>query len=121
METLQQAWEEYIVRLKADRNPAAQPFSLALLRIRDANSFEAITANNIEQKFIEAERNALFHFLQQRLQNKLLQFTVTVEDKQEDRAPVEVTLTSKEQFMKMAEQYPVIWDLKERLRLELDY
>jgi DNA polymerase III subunit gamma/tau len=121
METLQQAWEEYIVRLKADRNPAAQPFSLALLRIRDANSFEAITANNIEQKFIEAERNALFHFLQQRLQNKLLQFTVTVEEKTDDRNPVEVTLTSKEQFMKMAEQYPVIWDLKERLRLELDY
>jgi DNA polymerase-3 subunit gamma/tau len=34
---------------------------------------------------------------------------------------VEVTLTSKEQFMKMAEQYPLIRDLKERLRLELDY
>jgi DNA polymerase-3 subunit gamma/tau len=121
MGSLQQAWEEYIIRLKADRNPAAQPFSLALLRIRDANSFEAVTANNIEQKFIEAERNALFHFLQQRLQNKLLQFTVTVEEKTDDRAPVEVTLTSKEQFMKMAEQYPLIWELKERLRLELDY
>jgi DNA polymerase-3 subunit gamma/tau len=34
---------------------------------------------------------------------------------------VEVTLTSKEQFMKMVEQYPVIRELKERLRLELDY
>ncbi len=121
METLQKAWEEYIIQLKADRNPAAQPFSLALLRIKDANSFEAVTANNIEQKFIEAERNALFHFLQQRLQNKLLQFTVTVEEKNDDRAPVEISLTSKEQFQKMAEQYPVIRDLKERLRLELDY
>lgn len=121
METLQKAWEEYIVQLKADRNPAAQPFSLATLRIRDINSFEAVTANNIEQKFIEAERNALFHFLQQRLQNKLLQFTVTVEERTEDKVPVEVTLTSKEQFMKMVEQYPVIRELKERLRLELDY
>jgi DNA polymerase III subunit gamma/tau len=121
METLQKAWDGYIVKLKAERNPAAQPFSLAVLRIKDANSFEAITANNIEQKFIEAERNTLFHFLQQHLQNKLLQFTVTVEEKNDDRAPVEVTLTSKEQFMKMAEQYPVIWDLKDRLRLELDY
>jgi DNA polymerase-3 subunit gamma/tau len=121
METLQKAWEEYIVQLKADRNPAAQPFSLATLRIKDVNSFEAVTANNIEQKFIEAERNALFHFLQQRLQNKLLQFTVIVEERAEDRAPVEVTLTSKEQFMKMVEQYPVIRELKERLRLELDY
>jgi DNA polymerase-3 subunit gamma/tau len=121
METLQKAWEEYILQLKADRNPAAQPFSLATLRIRDVNSFEAVTANNIEQKFIEAERNALFHFLQQRLQNKLLQFTVTVEERTDDKAPVEVTLTSKEQFMKMVEQYPVIRELKERLRLELDY
>ncbi len=121
METLQKAWEEYILQLKTDRNPAAQPFSLATLRIKDVNSFEAVTANNIEQKFIEAERNALFHFLQQRLQNKLLQFTVTVEERTDDKAPVEVTLTSKEQFMKMVEQYPVIRELKERLRLELDY
>lgn len=121
VESLQKAWEEYILQLKADRNPAAQPFSLATLRIRDVNSFEAVTANNIEQKFIEAERNALFHFLQQRLQNKLLQFTVTVEERTDDKAPVEVTLTSKEQFMKMVEQYPVIRELKERLRLELDY
>lgn len=121
METLHKAWEEYIIKLKADRNPAAQPFSLALLRIKEANSFEAITANNIEQRFIEAERNILFHFLQERLQNKLLQFTVTVEERNEDRAPVELTLTSKEQYLKMVDQYPVIRDLKERLKLELDY
>lgn len=121
METLRKAWDEYILKLKAERNPAAQPFSLAVLRIKDANSFEAVTANNIEQKFIEAERNTLFHFLQQHLQNKLLQFMVTVDEKNDDRAPVEITLTSKEQYMKMVEQYPVIRDLKDRLRLELDY
>ena len=120
-ETLQKAWAEYIVKLKTARNPAAQPFELAILRIKDENSFEAITANNIEQKFIEQERNALFHFLQLHLHNKLLQFVVLVEEKNVDRPPVEITLTAKEQFQKLADQYPIIKELKDRLRLELDY
>lgn len=120
-DTLKKAWEEYIVQLKAARNPAAQPFQTALLRIKDTNSFEAVTANNIEQKFIEQERNALFHFLQQHLHNKQLQFSVLVEEKNEDRPSAEPTLTAKEQFQKMTELYPVIKELKDRLRLELDY
>lgn len=120
-ETLQKAWAEYISKLKADKNPAAQPFELALLRVKDENSFEAVTANNIEKQFIEQERNALFHFLQLQLQNRLLQFNVVVEEKAEDRPVMEITLTSKEQFQKMAEQYPLVKELKDRLRLELDY
>ncbi|HNR16098.1 MAG TPA: DNA polymerase III subunit gamma/tau [Chitinophagaceae bacterium] len=120
-ETLQKAWAEYISKLKANKNPAAQPFELALLRVKDENSFEAVTANNIEKQFIEQERNALFHFLQLQLQNRLLQFNVVVEEKTEDRPAMEITLTSKEQFQKMTEQYPLIKELKDRLRLELDY
>lgn len=120
-ETLQKAWAEYISKLKANKNPAAQPFELALLRVKDENSFEAVTANNIEKQFIEQERNALFHFLQLQLQNRLLQFNVVVEEKAEDRPAMEITLTSKEQFQKMTEQYPLIKELKDRLRLELDY
>jgi len=120
-ETLQKAWAEYISKLKTNKNPAAQSFELALLRIKDENSFEAVTANNIEKQFIEQERNALFHFLQLQLQNRLLQFNVVVEEKSEDRPVMEITLTSKEQFQKMAEQYPLVKELKDRLRLELDY
>jgi DNA polymerase III subunit gamma/tau len=119
--SLQQAWNEYITQLKTSKNPAAQPFDLAILRIKDENSFEAVTANNIEQKFIDQERNRLFPFLQQKLKNKLLQFNVIVEEKAEDRPNVEIPLSSKDQFVKMAEQYPMIKELKDRLRLELDY
>ncbi len=121
LEKLQNAWTEYILKLKEAKNPAAQPFELAVLRIKDDNSFEAVTANNIEQKFIEQDRNKLFVFLQERLQNRLLQFNVTIEEKAEDRPPVEIPLNSKEQFQKMAEQYPLIKELKDRLRLDLDY
>lgn len=121
METLQLAWAGYIQKLKAARNPAAQPFELAQLQINDESSFEVITANNIEQKFIEAERNELFAFLQQELKNRLLQFNVTVNENPEERPVVDAPLSSKDQFLKIAEQYPLVKELKDRLKLDLDY
>jgi DNA polymerase III subunit gamma/tau len=120
-EDLHTAWNHFIMKLKEAKNPAAQPFSLATLRIKDENTFEAVTANNIEQKFIEQERNSLFVFLKDKLQNRQLQFSVLVEESLTDRPAIEPTLTSKEQFLKMSEQYPLIKELKERLKLDLDY
>lgn len=120
-ETLKASWANYIKKLKAEKNPAAHSFEMAILRIRDNNSFEAVTADSIEKQFIEQDRNRLFAFLQEQLHNRLLQFTVIVEEKKGTRSPQEIPLTVKEQFMKMAEQYPMIKELKDRLRLELDY
>jgi DNA polymerase-3 subunit gamma/tau len=120
-EELRLVWDEYVQKLKEGRNPAAQPFELALLEIKDVNSFEVITANNIEQKFIEQERNYLFAFLQQQLKNRSLQFTVIVRGNPEQQPKIDVPLSSREQFQKMSEQYPLIKDLKDRLKLELDY
>lgn len=126
-EPLQQAelarvWANYVQRLKDAKNPAAQPFEMALLEIKDENSFEVVTSNNIEQKFIEQERNALFSYLQQHLKNRLLQFTVVIRDNPDQpKIQIEAPLSSKEQFLKMAEQYPLVKELKDRLRLELDY
>lgn len=121
LESLQKAWAAYVVKLKEARNPAAQSFDLAALRIKDDNSFEAVTANNIEQKFIEQDRNHLFAFLKEQLNNRSLQFTVLIEEKASDRPVVEIPLNSKEQYQKMIDQYPLVKELKERLRLDLDY
>src|SRR5688572_10400296 len=112
---LQQAWNAYIQKLKENRNPAAQPFELAQLQVKDENSFEVITANNIEQRFIEQERNNLFGFLQQQLRNRLLQFTVIIRENTGEQPVIDVPLSSKEQFLKMAEQYPLVKELKDRL------
>lgn len=119
--SLREAWDQYIRLLKELKNPAAQSLQLAILQVKDENSFEAITANNIEQKFIEQERNRLFQFLRDKLQNSLLQYTVTISEKPQVREHIEATLTSKEQFLKLIEQYPLVKELKERLRLDLDY
>lgn len=120
-EELQKAWADYVVKLKDAKNPAAQPFELAVLRIRDENSFEAITANSIEKQFIEQDRNKLFVYLRERLQNRLLQFSVTVEEKAENRPVIEIPLSSSEQYNKMVELYPLVKELKDKLNLTLDY
>jgi DNA polymerase III subunit gamma/tau len=121
LEELQKVWSDYTQKLKEARNPAVQSFDLALLEIKDENSFDVITTNNIEQKFIEQERNHLFAFLQQHLKNRLLQFTVIVRGNAEQQPKIDIPLSSREQFQKMVEQYPLIKELKDRLRLELDY
>lgn len=120
-ESLKQAWANYVQKLKDEKNAAAQPFEMAVLRIKDENSFEAVTANIIEKQFIEQDRNKLFAYLKDKLQNKQIQFNVIVEEKAIDRPAVEVTLSSSQQFQKMMEQYPMIKELKDRLNLSLDY
>ncbi len=118
---LQQAWAHYVEQLKAARNPAAQPFELARLHIEDKNSFQVFTSNNIEQKFIEQERNKLFEFLQQQLQNRMLQFVVLVEENQTPREAADIPLSSKEQYQQLVTQYPLIKTLRDRLQMDLDY
>jgi DNA polymerase-3 subunit gamma/tau len=119
--TLDSAWQEYVKLLRHEKKPSAHSFEMAQLRIKDENSFEAVTADTIEKQFIEQDRNKLFTFLKEKLQNKSLQFSVTIEENKQDGPPKEVSLTAKEQFLRMTEQYPLVKELKERLRLELDY
>ena len=121
LESLQTAWAGYILNLKEAKSPAVQSFELAHLQIKDENCFEVITSNNIQQKFIEQERNHLFAFLQQQLKNRLLQISVFVFENPQERKAAEISLSSREQFIKMVEQYPLLLELKERLRLDLDY
>ena len=120
-EQLNQAWKKFVATLKEAKNSAAQSFDLATLRIKDDNSFEAITANNLEQKFIEKERLHASAFLQQELNNRYIQFAILIDEQNVQKEPMQVPLTSREQFQKMSEQYPLVKELKDRLKLDLDY
>jgi DNA polymerase-3 subunit gamma/tau len=118
---LQEAWNSYTAKLKENKNPAAQSFELAQLIILNDSSFEVITNNNLEHKFIEQEKRILSEHLQKVFANKLLNFTVKITENPVEFAPAEKTLSKKDQFLVMTEQYPMIRELKERLKLDLDY
>jgi DNA polymerase-3 subunit gamma/tau len=121
LETLQAAWTEYVQKLKSEKNPAGTNFEMAELKIQDANSFIAIVTNNIQLRFIEQGGQKASQFLREKLHNNLLEFFIVMEENKEEKIPVGTPLSSREQFLKMSEKYPLVKELKDRLRLELDY
>ena len=121
MVKLRMGWEKFISQLKETKNPAWTSFEVAELNIKDANSFEAIVNNNIHQKFLEFERNKVSAFLQKELCNRLLQFNITLIEGQQEKIVTDLPLSSREQYQKIIEQYPMVKELRDRLRLELDY
>lgn len=94
---------------------------MAELKIVDNNSVEIITDNNIQQKFIEQERADLVDDLQQHFFNRQLTYTVIIIEKGGTDEMARKPLGSREQYQKIIESYPLVKELKDRLRLELDY
>jgi DNA polymerase-3 subunit gamma/tau len=120
-EALQKAWAVYAQQLRDAKNHALQSFERATLKIVSGQSFEVITNNNLEQKFIEQEKRSLSDFLQKTFSNKAISFTIVVQENDGTDEPEEKQLNKREQFLRIAEQYPLVKELKDRLRLELDY
>jgi DNA polymerase-3 subunit gamma/tau len=120
LEELQQAWNEYTTQLKERKNSAWQGFEMAELRVQDKNNFIALVSSNIDLRFIEQEGLRVSQFLRKKLQNNELQFLIVMQENKELKT-TETPLTSREQYQKMIEMYPLIKELKEKLRLELDY
>jgi DNA polymerase-3 subunit gamma/tau len=118
---LQQGWDEFTLLLKQQQNAAWQNFEMAVLQIVDPNSFLAKTTNNIQFRFIETNGLSATEFLKKRLQNNLLQFFVVMEENKDPLPLADMPLSSRQQFQKMIEEYPLVRELKERLKLDLDY
>jgi DNA polymerase-3 subunit gamma/tau len=118
---LQEAWKKFIQLLKEKKNPAWQSFELASLIIKDANSFEATAANNLQQKFLELERNKACEFLQKELGCRKLKFSILLLENDQRIDQGDIPLSSKEQYQKIVEQFPMVKELKDRLKLDLDY
>ena len=121
-EELKLCWNLFIEKLNGKKNHSAVTnFKMAELKIVDNNSIEIITENNIQQKFIEQERAELVDDLQQYFCNRQLTYNVIIIEKEGTGEPAEKPLSSREQYLKIIEEYPLVKELKDRLRLELDY
>ena len=120
-EALQLAWNAFTLQLKEAKNPAGQSFDLAVLRIKDNSSFEIVTPNNLQCKFIESERVKLSEYLQQYFNNRQLTFFIIIEEQTDLSQQADLPLNSREQYQKIIAEYPLVKELKERLRMDLDY
>ena len=121
-ESLQKAWNDFIETLAGKKNHSAVTnFKMAELKVVDENSFDIITQSNMHQKFIEAERSGLIHFMQQFFNNRSLKYQLLLEEKEATAESGEKPLNTKQQYQLLAEEYPLIKELKDRLKLELDF
>lgn len=120
-ERLQAAWENFTQQLRDTKNPASQSFVMARLQINNHQHFTIVTNNNLEQKFIEGERRPLSEYLCTVFNNRSLLFVIEVDENVVYQETAEKTVTSREQFIAIIEEYPLVRELKDRLRLELDF
>ena len=120
-EPLMEVWYLFTTELKKNKNSAAQSFEGAELRILDGLRFEILTNNNLEQRFIEQEKRKLSDLIQLRFRNKNISFSVVIREQKAQNVPQEKTLTKRDQFYQIAEMYPLVKELKDKLKLELDY
>lgn len=121
-EELENGWKKFLENLKQTKNPAWQGFAAAKLFVKDDHSFDAVVSNNINQKFLELERSSASEFLKKEVANRKLKFTITlVPDENPEVIETDAPLSAKQQYFKLVEEYPLVKELKDRLRLELDY
>jgi DNA polymerase III subunit gamma/tau len=118
---LNEIWNQFTVDLKKNKNSAAQSFAGAELRILDEARFEILTNNNLEQRFVEQEKRKLSDLLQEHFSNKNISFSVTIREQTSPHVHLEKTWSKKEQYQQIAELYPLVKELKDKLKLELDY
>lgn len=114
-------WGGYIQKLEQRNNPSAiTNFKACDLKVIDQNSIEIIVGSSFQQKFIENERAELIDHFQKHFNNKFLTYKITIVEKDEPKN-LEVHLNTKQQYLKMIEEYPLVKELKDRLKLQLDY
>ena len=121
-EELYIAWGLYIEQLlNTNKKPIVSNFKTAKLNIVDDNCIEIITQSVLQQKFIEAERGELSAHLQNHFNNRYLIYKLTIVEDENDNVPKEEVLSTKQQYLRIIEEYPLVRQLKDRLGLQLDY
>jgi DNA polymerase-3 subunit gamma/tau len=121
-EELYAAWGLFVEKLRSKNNHSAVTnFKNAELKVINDNVIEIITQGEIHKAFIEVERAELILHLQNYFNNRLLMYQVVVIEKEEDnKEPGEKALNRKQQYLKIIEEYPLVKELRDKLRLELE-
>lgn len=122
MEELQACWNAYAETLnQQQKHSSAATFKIAQLEIVDEIHFIVKVGALTAQKFIEQERMVLIDHIQQHFNNRAITFKILVEAGEKEDVPLHMRLNSKEKFEHLAQQYPHLRELKDKLKLEIDF
>jgi DNA polymerase-3 subunit gamma/tau len=123
LEKLTLCWNEYIQKLEQQekKHSSVGTFKIAQLKIEDDIHFSVTVPTLIAQKLVEQERMMLIEHLHNAFNNRAIAFNILVEATEREDVPIHLKLNSKQRFERIAEQYPLVRELRDRLKLEIDY
>jgi DNA polymerase III subunit gamma/tau len=121
-EELQIAWREFILKLKtAQKHSVVSTLEMMECKMRNPELFEITCFGNVQLGFLKQEKTSLLEHIQHFFHNPSINIHVELVENQEEENPADKPLSTKEQFMRMVEKYPLVKELKDRLGMELDY
>ncbi len=123
IDTFKAAWQTFTDQRKAEElHHIATSFQVADLKVLDETTVEVTSPSILNQKLIEQHKVDLLQHLQKVFQNKHLQLVYTCAAPANGDQSVDIKhLNSQDRFLLIAEQYPMVKELKEKLRLEIGY
>lgn len=122
LEKLRACWDAYGATLEAQqKHSASGTFKMAVLEIENDIHFTVRVPGLTAQKFVEQERMMLIDQIFATFNNRSIKFSIIVDATEKEDVPIHMRLNSKQKFERISEQYPLLKELKEKLKLEIDY
>ena len=122
IENLEKAWTVYTDNLFTEKKfPVVTQFKMATLRVDNQFNFTVVTEGVLQQRFIEMERSSLIPYMQKYFGNKLLKYSIEINEPEVTAENDEKTLSSKQQYELIIKKHPLVKELKDRLKMEIDY
>ena len=122
LEKLRSLWDTFALTLEEQKKHSSfGTFKIARLSIENDIFFTVSVGSITSQKFVEQERMYLLEYLQNEFNNRSIAFEVLVDASEQEEVPVHLRLNSRQKFERIADQFPIVRELKDRLKMDIDY
>ncbi|WP_436491120.1 DNA polymerase III subunit gamma/tau [Chitinophaga sp. ARDCPP14] len=115
-------WDEFIdLYRQANKMTVVSNLQLAQLKLLGTMEVGIVSRNIVQFRFMEEEKLVIAEFLKKKFNNPAIVLTLQLDESQQTQDIGPAPLSSREQFQQMAEKYPLVKELKDRLNMELDF
>jgi DNA polymerase-3 subunit gamma/tau len=122
IEKLKVLWDKYALTLEEQKKHSSYgTFKIARLTIDTDILFTVTVTSVTSQKFVEQERMYVLEIIQNGFNNRSIGFQIIIDAGEQEEVPVHLRLNSRQKFERIAEQFPLVRELKDRLKMDIDY
>ena len=115
-------WDEFIDTFRqANKMTVVSNLQLATINLTGPEEINIVSRNIVQFRFMEEEKLAISAFFKEKFRNPAIVLTLGLDETQQTVDIGPAPLSSREQFQKMTEKYPLIKELKDKLNMELDF